>query len=165
MGNMVLWDDDKEVPNWITSAFHYPDAGKKGRTLVFEVRPWHTNDEKNAKIGILFYGSEGYMAIDSYEHYKTYLGEKGEPGPEGEVEGNHYQNFIDAVRARDPKRLNAEIEEGHLSSALCHLGLISTRLGRSFDFDPKTECIVGDEEASRYLTREYREPYVVPEVV
>jgi len=164
MGGMFLFDDDKEVPNTVTTAFHYPDAGKKGMMLVFEVRPWRTNDEGGAKIGDLFYGSEGYMVIDSYDSYRTYLGEKGEPGPAREAGGDHYANFLAAVKARDTKMLNAEIEEGHLSSALCHLGLISTRLGRSLEFDPEKEVVVGDEEANKLLSRDYREPFVVPEV-
>jgi predicted dehydrogenase len=165
MAGMFLFDDDKEVPNTITTAFYYPDAGPKGRMLEFEVRPWHTNDEKGAKIGNIFYGSEGYMVIDSYSHYKIYLGDKGEPGPEGDKGGNHFENFIQAVRERKPEMLNAPIEEGHLTAALCHLGLVSARVGRSFNFDPEKETIIGDDEAAAYLTRKYRDPFVVPETV
>ena len=166
MGGMYLFDDDKQVPNVVTTAFHYPDAGKKGRMLVFEVRPWRTNDEAGVKIGDIVYGSEGYMVIPSYDAYKTFLGPKDEPGPSREEGGDHYGNFVEAVKARDPKKLNAEIEEGHLSSALCHMGLISAKLGRSFKFDPKTEQVVGDEEANKLLKGpfEYRAPYTVPEV-
>jgi hypothetical protein len=61
--------------------------------------------------------------------------------------------------------LNAPVQEGHLSAALSHLGLISSRLGRSLDFDPEKELFVGDEEANALLTRQYREPFVVPEEV
>jgi predicted dehydrogenase len=166
MGGMYLFDDDKQVPNVVTTAFHYPDAGKKGRMLVFEVRPWRTNDEGGVKIGDLFYGSEGYMAIDSYEHYQTFLGPKGERGPGREEGGDHFGNFLTAVKARDPKILKAEVEEGHLSSSLCHMGLISAKLGRSFKFDPKTEQVVGDDEANKLLKGpyEFRAPFTVPEV-
>ena len=52
----------------------------------------------------------------------------------------------------------------HLSSALCHLGNISYRLGRTVNFDPKTETFPGDEKASAMLSRNYREPYVVPKI-
>lgn len=163
---MYLWDDQKEVPNVITTGFEYPDAGPKGKMLVFDVRPWYTNDEKKAKVGILFYGSEGYMVIDSYSSYQTYLGDKETPGP-GMKDGrdqNHYNNFIAAVRANDPSAVTANAEEGHLSSSLCHLGLISAKLGRSIDFDPATETITGDEEANAMIRPAYREPYVVPEI-
>ena len=165
MGGMFLFDDDKEVPNVIQSSFHYPDAGERGKVLVFDVRPWCTNDEKNAKVGVIFYGSKGYIVIDSYSHYKTYLGREEKAGPSRDAGGDHYANFIEAVRARDTGLLTAEIEEGHLSSALSHLGLISARLGRSFDFDAVKEEVVGDDEAQALLTRNYRSPFVVPEQV
>jgi hypothetical protein len=44
--------------------------------------------------------------------------------------GDHFGNFIDAVRSRNIGDLHADILEGHLSSALCHLGNISYRLGK-----------------------------------
>ena len=161
---MFLFDDDKEVPNVINTSYEFPDAGKQGKMMVFDVRPWMTNDEKNAKVGVLFYGSEGYMVIDSYSHYQTYLGKDEEKGPGRNAGGDHYGNFIEAVRAQDRNILNAEIEEGHYSSALCHLGLTSARLGRSLDFDPEKERFVGDEEANALITRNYRAPFVVKEI-
>lgn len=164
MGGKYLFDDDKETPNFMTTSFHYPKEGKMGKQLVFEVRPWHTNDENGANIGVLIYGSEGYMVIPSYSKYMTFLGDKKEPGPSGDKGGDHWQNFLDAVKSRDASKLNGPIEEGHYSSALCHLGLLSVRLGRSFDFDPATEQIVGDDEANAMLTRQYREPFVVPKI-
>jgi len=163
-GHMYLFDDQKEVPNVILSAFNYPDAGEKGRVLVFDVRPWMTNDEKGAKVGVLFYGSEGYMVIDSYSHYQVYLGRKEEKGPGRDEGGNHWANFIKAVRAHDRSILNAPIDEGHLSACLCHLGLTSARLGRSLKFDPKTERYIDDDEANKYVTRDYRKPFVVPSI-
>ena len=45
--------------------------------------------------------------------------------------GSHHQNFIDAVRSRKVSDLNADIEKGHYSSALCHMGNISYRLGKT----------------------------------
>ena len=77
----------------------------------------------------------------------------------------HVANFLDAVRSRNRSNLAADIEEGHLSAALCHLANVSYRMGRSLGFDPEAETFVGDDEASSYLTREYREPYVVPATV
>ncbi len=49
------------------------------------------------------------------------------PAPRASGGGDHFANFIEAVLARDPKKLHAEIEEGHRSSALCHLGNIAYR--------------------------------------
>ena len=76
--------------------------------------------------------------------------------------GDHYANFVKAVKARDPKLLNADIEQGHLSSAYCHLGNIAYRLGRKLHVNPSAESFINDSEADLMLTRDYREPFVVP---
>ena len=78
------------------------------------------------------------------------VGEKNEKGPgsgtaigAGEpvglttTESNHYQNFVDAIRANDPKILACDVLEGHYSSTLPHLANISYRVGRGLRFDPK----------------------------
>jgi len=76
----------------------------------------------------------------------------------------HIQNFLECVKSG--KRPNADIEEGHLSTVLCHLGNISYRLGgRKLQYDPIKERFIGDEEANALLKRTYRAPWVVPEVV
>jgi len=116
-------------------------------------------------IGNLFYGSNGYMAINGYTTYKTWIGEFHEPGPEGKKAGDEFAHFIECVRARKTEGLDAPIEEGHISCTLLHLGNISYRLGRSLTFDPVQQVVVGDEEANRMLKGEYRAPYVVPETV
>ena len=69
------------------------------------------------------------------------------------------------MRAGDRDILTAEIEEIHLSGVFCELANISTRVGRELRFDPATESIVGDEEASQLLGREYRQPFLLPDPV
>jgi hypothetical protein len=66
----------------------------------------------------------------------------------------HQQNFIDAIRGNGA--LNAEIEVGHLSASLCHLGNIATRTGRTLRFDPQQERVVGEDEAQLLIGRKYR---------
>jgi hypothetical protein len=61
--------------------------------------------------------------------------------------------------------LHSDIYEGHLSTSLCHLANISYRLGRSLKFISAQEKFANDAEADAMLTRDYRAPYVVPEVV
>jgi len=78
------------------------------------------------------------------------------------TESPHYQNFIDAIRAGDPKVLTCDVLEGHMSSTLPHLANISYRVGRSLTFDGKAEKFVGDKEADRLLTREYRKGFEIP---
>jgi predicted dehydrogenase len=168
MGGHFLFDDDQETPNTQVTSFEYP-SGKPSekKMLVFEVRHWITNPEGEAPcdVGVLFYGSEGYMSIPSYSGYATFLGKKREPGPKGNEGGDHFANFLQAVRSRKREELHAEIEEGHLSATLCHLANMSYRVGRTLEFDPKTESCKGDDAANALLTREYRKPFVVPESV
>ncbi len=99
---------------------------------------------------------------------EVFFGRKNEPGPmltaAGEADPGqvHFQNFIDCVRSRKSGELKAAIEEGHLSTTLCHLGNISYRVNRSVQFDGATERFVADEEADKLLTRMYRAPYLLP---
>jgi hypothetical protein len=101
------------------------------------------------------------------EGYRTYLGQKREPGPAGNpLPGDaHFANFIEAVRNRNRENLTAEIEEGHLSTVLSHLANISFRVGRTLRFNTTTEQFIGDSEADKLLRRNYRTPFVVPESV
>jgi hypothetical protein len=106
------------------------------------------------------------LGIDGYETYKTWLGEKGEPGPSRRAPENHFANFIDCVRSRKKEDLNAPVEEGHYSCTLVHLANASYRLGRTLNFDPATEEVIGDEEANRLLRdgdRGYRQGFAIPE--
>src|SRR5262249_55404184 len=61
---------------------------------------------------------------------------------------DHFGNFVEAVRSRKFEHLNADILEGHLSSALCHLGNISYRLGSQQPFRKKA-CAFGDDKDAR----------------
>jgi len=167
MGDKFMFEDDQETPNCQITAFHYPDEKKM---LVFEVRHWITNTEDiggsdgNA-IGVIFFGSEGIMIVPSYTSYKTFLGRKREPGPANNAGGDHYANFIEAVRERKPELLHANVTEGHLSAALCHLANVAYRTKKTLEFDPKTEKFIGDEGANAMVIRRYRDPYIVPKNV
>jgi predicted dehydrogenase len=158
-GGRFGYSDDGQTPNTLHVGFEFDDC-----ELQFEVRGLPTNAESNVKIGDIFYGTEGILAISSYEQWQVFHGPKLEPGPGGKAGGDHYANFIKAVKARDHKLLSADIEEGHLSSAYCHLGNIAYRLGRKLHINPSTESFVNDSEADLMLTREYRSGFAVPKV-
>lgn len=162
MGGKFTFDDDKETPEILTSTYLYPDQKKM---IQFEVRHWMTNREDGADVGNLFYGTEGYMVIKGYDTYETYLGQKREKGPSRKAGGDHYANWIKAIKSRKTSDQNGPVETAHLASGLAHLGNIAYRLERQLKFDPKTEKFIGDEQANSMLTRKYRAPYVVPEKV
>ncbi|GHB67779.1 Gfo/Idh/MocA family protein [Persicitalea jodogahamensis] len=158
-GGKFLWKDAQETPEVLSSTYIYPDQRK---IIEFEVRPWMTNEEGGTGIGNIFYGSEGYMVVKGYDFYETFLGRDRKPGPTRKAGGDHFKNFIDAVVARDPSKLNGPPETLHLSSGLAHLGNIAYRTGRSLTFDPKKEKFVNDKEADAMLSREYRAPFTMP---
>ena len=165
MGGKFLFDDDKETPELLTSNYMFPDTNQM---IEFEVRPWMTNNEAGTGVGNIFYGSQGYLVIRGYNNYEIFLGQRSEPGPkrsDGDPLNKHFANFIEAVRARDTKLQHGPVETAHTASGLAHLGNIAYRLGRKLKFDPKAERFVGDTEADQMLTRHYRAPYIVPEVV
>jgi predicted dehydrogenase len=120
-------------------------------------------DAKTNTVGNLFYGSNGYLAIDGYDAYKTWISDQVEPGPHGKAAGDHYANFIDCVRSRRTEDIHSPILEAHISTTLVHLANASYRLGRSLKFDPATEQVIGDDEANTLLRGTYRAPYVVSE--
>jgi Oxidoreductase family, C-terminal alpha/beta domain len=122
---------------------------------------------KPSTIGNLYYGKDGYLAISDYDSYKSFLGPQEEPGPAKQVpvKNEHYLNFIECIRSRKAEDLHAPILEGHLSATLVHLANASYRLGRTIHFDPATESVVNDAEATAMLKGTYRAPYIVPEKV
>lgn len=122
-------------------------------------------DAKTNTMGNIFYGSNGYLGIDGYDAYKTWLTDEVTPGPSGKASGDHYANFIDCVRSRRAQDLHSPIEEAHMSTTLVHLANASYRLGRTLRFDPATEQVIGDDEANTMLRGTYREPYVVPDQI
>ena len=174
-GGKYAYVDDQETPNTQIAMYDYGDS-----EMVFEVRGILTGSEgglstSNASrtVGDLFYGSDGWMAM-SQSSFQVYKGEKGEKVMDEPSEGRggdggngpHFLNFLKAVRSRNYKDLNADVEIGVLAADLAHLANISYRLGRKLVFDPKTLTFPSDAEANRMLTRpQYRAPYIVPERV
>ncbi len=70
---------------------------------------------------------------------------------------DHMGNFFDCIRTRKAPICEAEI--GHRSASLCHLGVLSLRLGRKLQWNPETEQFVGDDDANHRLRRELRKPW------
>jgi predicted dehydrogenase len=163
-GGKYVYVDDQETPNTQIATYDYGDA-----EIVFEVRGILTGSEGGLRsdgnvIGNLFYGGDGWMCVDD-RGFQVYKGEKSEKIMEEKGSGkdtSHFQNFISAVKSRNPKDLTADVEIGVTSAALVHLGNISYRLGRKLTFDPKTLTFPGDAAANAMLTRKYRAPYIVP---
>ena len=165
-GGKFIYDDDQETPNTQLATFDYGHA-----QLVFEVRGLLTGPEAGLPvkpgntIGNLFYGADGWMWVDGNgfvvykgESHEKVLEEKGSDGAGAKL---HMENFLEACRTRDYKKLNAEVQIGVTSADLCHLANIAYRVGRQLTWDHAKRRFVNDPEADKLLTREYRHPYVV----
>jgi predicted dehydrogenase len=212
LGGRFGYVDDGETPN---TQIVYHDYKKA--PLIFEVRglPEKTDSKAMDKymgttVGVLVHCEGGHVLIPDYNVAYAY-DKEGKKIKEfrNTNKVSHYGNLIAAVRSRKPKDLRAEILEGHLSSALCHTGNISYRLGHQTSPDEarekikgnrdavetfgrmcehlkmndvdlestkltlgeflkmkgKAEKFIGNDQANKMLTRDYRKPFVVPEKV
>jgi predicted dehydrogenase len=208
-GGKFLWDDDRQTPNAQVAYFDYKPA-----PIIFEMRnlPQKKGDSamdltyRRSRADTVIECEGGYFAGGwAYDYQDNKLKQFKVTGGEG-----HHVNFIKAVRSRKVSDLNADVLQGHLSTALCHTGNISYQLGRmaaradiakSFEsnevlldayerlcehlvqnevdlqtpqvlgpwlaVDSDAERFVGElgNEANMYLSRNYREPFIVPEKV
>jgi len=213
IGGRFGYVDDGETANTQIVFFDYKPA-----PLIFEVRglPRKKGDSamdnyRGTRIGVVVQCEKGYFAAgeaggwiydNDGKRIRQFAGGGG---------GGHHQNFIDAVRSRKGSSLNADVEEGHISSALCHMGNISYRLGKTMSAEEIKEAIKDNKEmmdsfermlehlsanevdlketpatigpmlamdtekekfvgqfsdmANMLIKRNYREPFVIPDVV
>jgi predicted dehydrogenase len=154
IGGRLGYEDDGTTPNTQLIFHDYPEA-----PLIFEVRglPNSATNQKmdsyrGADIGVIVDCEHGYMVIPNYSS-ATAFDLKGNVIQKFQGEASHQKNFIDAVRSRRYQDLNADILEGHLSSALCHTGNISYRLGSKKSPDEIREQIKGDKLADEAFGR------------
>ncbi len=155
-GGRFGYIDDGETANTQLCVFDYGDS-----QLIFDVRglaasnPYPTKLVKGDKgsnfVGNIWFGEKGMVVCPSYDR-GLLLTPDGELVTEfkGGGDGHHFANFVAAVRSRDHTKLNADIAEGHLSSALCHLGNISLRLGEKKMLGELKE-ITGGKKANEAL--------------
>jgi predicted dehydrogenase len=156
IGGKLSFDDDQQFPDTQYVAFDYPADGGDRRQLIFEMRLWSRYGMDGVDNGNAFYGEKGWMLLSKRGILRLF-DERNQPLPIPDSRPqitSHYQNFVDAVREEAEPR--ADIELGHLSASLCHLGNIAARRGRSLAFDPANERIIDDPQADDLLRREYR---------
>ena len=139
IGGRVGYDDDGDTPN-TQIVFHEFESGPP---LLFEVRGlprdkesqrkgWGKNMDnyKGARIGVIVHCQDGYLRIPNYTSAIA-VDKQGKEIKQFAGATNHYQNFVDAVRSRRQEELRADIREGHVSSAMCHMGNVSHLLGKT----------------------------------
>jgi hypothetical protein len=107
-------------------------------------------NRRSVSIGMVVDCEGGSMLVTDYNGAKI-VDKHGAQLKEFSGSSSHYANFIDAVRSRKPSNLNADILEGHLSSALCHTGNISYRLGKTLSPEEIREGVKGNKDLAETL--------------
>ncbi len=147
-----------EVPNKCRITYEYAN----GVTVLLG------QEQPDIAKNITFIGSEGTMTVsrgkfssDPKEIVEKAVKERGIERGFGTSTEDHHQNWLDCIKSG--ARPNADVEIGHRSATVCHLGNIAVRTGESIQWDPKAESIVNSERAAAMLTREYRKPWTLGE--
>jgi predicted dehydrogenase len=168
------------ITDTLRSVFRYP-----GLQVSWEHRTWgvspipqrHWSDQWGARL----IGDRGTLNLTMLEYVFTPAGGGPREGrhlhsPTGNLEnidfnwGGHVyeetenRHVLDFLQARETRsRPVADIEQGHISSAMCQLANLALQLGRPVAYDPATRTVPGDAEATALLARPYRGPWVHPD--
>jgi predicted dehydrogenase len=158
LGGRFGYTDQGQTPNSQIAVMDFGDTH-----LIFEVRGLKTGPYLGEGVGNIAHFEEGHVTLKHGGHGLLFFPKKdrdsrGEPvekvaGVSRGPGNDHFANFIAAVRSRKTDDLNAEILEGHYSSALCHLANISYRLGESVPFNKETRAFGDDKAAYETLAR------------
>ena len=159
-GGRYHFVDDQQTPDTHTVSFEF----EGNRAITWQ--GLSCNRHRGGSGFVTFYGDKGTLELDINGSRKVYNGaDKVTEEVKGTSLGDteHITNFLDAIRNDKPLELNSEIEEGHKSTLLCHLGNIAHRTGRTLNCHPKNGHIIGDEKAMALWKRDY-EPGWEPKV-
>jgi predicted dehydrogenase len=148
-GGRYRFEDDQETPDTNQVCYEFDDK----KMITWEGLSCNIIPE-GQKSDVVFYGEKGSLRLNGGGY--TIHDLKGKEiekvsGKGGDAE--HIANFLNAIRGS--AKLNSEIEEGHRSTLLCHLGNIAYRTGRAIRCSPKDGKILEDKEASAFWKREY----------
>lgn len=159
-GGRYCFEDDQQTADTHVVSFEFGG----GKQIVWECLSCNRYGADGSGFGATFHGDKGTLSLNEWG-YKIF----DEKGTEiTSVDGSdgltaHIENFINAVRHNDPKRLHSEIEEGHKSTLLCHLGNIAHRTGDSLHCNPANGHVLENESAMKLWQRDY-EPSWEPSV-
>ena len=158
-GGRLGYVDAGDTANTQVSIFRHGD-----KTLVDEVRGLKSDPVSKVWIGNIFYGTEGLVALSLFSGktrgFATDLDgnvvKRFDKGNDFNGAGRHIQNFVDAVKSRNPDDLNADIREGHLSAGFGHVATTAYRLGKPATVDEVKEAVEafgGDDDNVEALGR------------
>jgi predicted dehydrogenase len=151
LGGRFGYKDQADTPNTQLAAMPFGET-----LLIFEVRGLPTDEYRGLKVGDVLHFEGGTVTDRAF-----FPSDSDRPAdlPAVDVQRGpgrgHFGNFIEAVRSRKADDLNADILEGHYSSALCHLANLSYRLGEMVPFGSQARttpsCAELDEAFERMV--------------
>jgi len=151
---LARWDMMCEYENGVK--LHLMDSRTAKVAMSSMFPKWRHSD------GVFFHGTEGWIgthwgwAASNNKLWKTPFKSNDE---RLEVSPEHNRNFIDCVKSR--RQTMCPVEMGIRCDTICHMTNVAARTGRVIKWDPKTEQIIGDAEASKMITRPYRKEWKV----
>jgi predicted dehydrogenase len=144
-----------EVPVESEINYRYPD----GVTL-------HCTQGPDRKTGTTFEGDKGWVHVNRGNLETSPEDILAEPLPAGAtrlyVSKDHMDNWFECIKSR--KLPICDVEIGHRSASVCHLGSLAIRLGRKLKWDPENEEFPGDTDANARRHYDYRDPWELPKL-
>ncbi len=158
-GGRYRYRDDQQTPDTHVASFEFPG----GKQITWQ--DLSCNEHRDSTGYITFYGDKGALSLGEFGDYKIHSADDrvifkrpddaGKQNPWFAVDTFHTAHFIDKIRKGDHFGLSAQIEKGHRSTLLCHLGNIAYRTQRTLKCNPENGHILDDEPAMAYWQREY----------
>jgi len=158
-------EQTSDAPDHQVAVFHFENF-----TVTWEHRQFAGNNaEKGENVGCYFYGERGTFHMGWKDGWKFYPVNPKDPviqepaklhQPDDQNIKELWADFLDAIKTgRKPV---ADIQEIHYSTNMSLLGMLSYKLGRSIRWDGEKEECIGDPEANKLLSRQYRGNWVYP---
>ena len=136
LGGRLGYVDNGDVANSQVTIYQWDDAMLVSDVRGLEIKAPETFGLEAGPLGVanIWWGSEGYVVAPNYTSGVAFDYDGKELGKwSGGSDQHHYDNFVTAVKSRRREDLNLDIEDGHLSSALAHLGNVSWALGKAVE--------------------------------
>lgn len=150
-----------ETPTWFEIEYTYKHPNHKA---IHSTKHTRVVCGMSHRIGITFEGEDGLIFVNRgviEANSPDILSETLKDTDEKlYVSDNHFQNWLKCIKTRE--KPICDVETGHRSATVCHLGSISARLDRPLRWDPAKEALLDDPEASKMLGYPYRAPWTMP---
>jgi predicted dehydrogenase len=149
-GGKYRHDDDQQTPDTMMVTYDFPEH----KTITWEGLSWSPLGPHDSGFGVSFHGTDGSLVIhDAGFTIIDMQGKEVQTSTGSSGDADHFADFLDAIH--QSRRPRADIELGHQSTLLCHLGNIAYRCGRVLDTDPTNGQIRNDPEAAAMWTKDY----------